>query len=159
MYFNPRSPCGERRNAPQRNTMTNTFQSTLPVRGATNVRNVHCAHFFQFQSTLPVRGATRMMLEAQQGKAISIHAPRAGSDSSVARTAKNSTSISIHAPRAGSDYPLTAVGIAPKEFQSTLPVRGATSLSALLGINVRNFNPRSPCGERQKRSKDANSLF
>ena len=33
-------------------------------------------------------------------------------------------------------------------FQSTLPLRGAT-LTRVTTINICNFNPRSPCGERQ----------
>ena len=34
------------------------------------------------------------------------------------------------------------------EFQSTLPVRGATSTACIASIFDQNFNPRSPCGER-----------
>ena len=37
LHFNPRSPCGERRQSNPLQTMPNTFQSTLPVRGATRV--------------------------------------------------------------------------------------------------------------------------
>ena len=79
-YFNPRSPCGERLSvdAPEiaalgisihapragsddvnynRATYFMEFQSTLPVRGATNgIRTTLTA--IKFQSTLPVRGAT-----------------------------------------------------------------------------------------------------
>ena len=33
-------------------------------------------------------------------------------------------------------------------FQSTLPARGATQISALTGIVQKDFNPRSPHGER-----------
>ena len=35
-----------------------------------------------------------------------------------------------------------------REFQSTLPVRGATPHHAHIGIGIGNFNPRSPYGER-----------
>ena len=56
-YFNPRSPHGERQRRPAH-------------RGA--VRG--------FQSTLPARGATRMALPDALPQAISIHAPRTGSD-------------------------------------------------------------------------------
>ena len=55
--FNPRSPCGERLCA--------------AVLG-------HCRKVFQ--STLPVRGATAQRLYVYPDRAISIHAPRAGSD-------------------------------------------------------------------------------
>ena len=56
---------------------------------------------------------------------ISIHAPRAGSDSITAGTDTN-IRISIHAPRAGSDCRRGKGGRHECEFQSTLPVRGAT---------------------------------
>ena len=36
-----------------------------------------------------------------------------------------------------------------RQFQSTLPVRGATSGEISLGQIEVNFNPRSPCGERR----------
>ena len=55
---------------------------------------------------------------------ISIHAPRTGSDLRLAR-ALDTTVISIHAPRTGSDWIAS--------FLKTLP---------------KNFNPRSPHGER-----------
>ena len=55
--FNPRSPCGERRENRQKQQKTLKFQSTLPVRGATYLAGMIIFH--------------------QQ---ISIHAPRAGSD-------------------------------------------------------------------------------
>ena len=90
--------------------------------------------------------------------------------------------ISIHAPRAGSDkWPYHTRGC-PKRFQSTLPVRGATRIISLFPIvwygfqstlpvrgatgkvpvtiqAHRNFNPRSPCGERQRRCPKRNRLF
>ena len=81
-----------------------------------------------------------------------------------------STQISIHAPRVGSDFSLTQLAGSSLRFQSTLPVWGATprhlAASACKGISihaprvgsdksrryqvqpVRDFNPRSPCGER-----------
>ena len=47
------------------------------------------------------------------------------------------------------------------EFQSTLPVWGATSDIALDEICVSNFNPRSPCGERRSgcRSSMSSAIF
>ena len=168
-HFNPRSPCGER---------------PLPVIGA--------PHFPQFQSTLPVRGATSIILPAPFLCCISIHAPRAGSDSvyspqihglgisihapragsdDVYYGAEKDIVISIHAPRAGSDEGTGRNTCAPldfnprspcgerqlrcmynallAQFQSTLPVRGATSGGAYALPHFYYFNPRSPCGERQ----------
>ena len=60
-YFNPHSPCGERRFHRAMRGETEIFQSTLPLRGATITlcrrRNAHL-----FQSTLPLRGATSQPL-------------------------------------------------------------------------------------------------
>ena len=106
----------------------------------------------RFQSTLPARGATHLArMLARSALAISIHAPRTGSDNVF--------------------YQPTTVMVA---FQSTLPARGATFKGALAGIgsgisihaprtgsdrwrrkchaHAANFNPRSPHGERQRRN-------
>ena len=59
-YFNPHSPCGERRIWVTCMAVVVVFQSTLPLRGATMSRlgdNLVEA----FQSTLPLRGATAEM--------------------------------------------------------------------------------------------------
>ena len=56
---------------------------------------------------------------------ISIHAPRAGSDTIKAYWPMDGT-ISIHAPRAGSDTAALCPFSDGRLFQSTLPVRGAT---------------------------------
>ena len=60
----------------------------------------------EFQSTLPVRGATLW----------------------TANNAILSVAISIHAPREGSDVRSNLTPSRPGGFQSTLPVRGATNL-------------------------------
>ena len=56
----------------------------------------------RFQSTLPARGATGDEWKDRYHNAISIHAPRTGSDSLTIQTARPDA-ISIHAPRTGSD--------------------------------------------------------
>ena len=67
--------------------------------------------------------------------------------------------ISIHASRVGSDVVTTKIIPETFGFQSTLPVWGATpeypdSLQA-----VPDFNPRSPCGERQTASAILSVLY
>ena len=146
LNFNPRSPCGERLYIYAPSICASLFQSTLPVRGATSA-SAERSTLLTFQSTLPVRGATLMLHVLYTREAISIHAPRAGSDgmpSTRSRKALNFNPrspcgerpwiilsiardfvISIHAPRAGSD-------ISYKKWQK-------------IGTD---FNPRSPCGER-----------
>ena len=103
VYFNPRSPCGERLvvlmaikagagisiHAPRAGSdfllyswfiQPCVFQSTLPVRGATEANSPIPSGRKVFQSTLPVRGATIILCNVDQLFDISIHAPRAGSD-------------------------------------------------------------------------------
>ena len=48
----------------------------------------------------------------------------------------------------GATMLLPAVPTAFTEFQSTLPVWGATLVVENVGVVARDFNPRSPCGER-----------
>ena len=55
-----------------------------------------------FQSTLPVWGATIVTTNRFIGVTISIHAPRVGSDFILLRSLHRKK-ISIHAPRVGSD--------------------------------------------------------
>ena len=122
--FNPRSPHGERRRRCFNRPGKSIFQSTLPARGATRYYNL-----------------TRYVWR-----------------------------ISIHAPRTGSDEGLTLKAVRKEIFQSTLPARGATlyfaPTSVINGISIhaprtgsdagkrqlvqfrRDFNPRSPHGER-----------
>ena len=103
--FNPRSPQGERR---KRRFLTRQ----KPV----------------FQSTLPAGGATLLPGSGWEVEAISIHAPRRGSD------------------KRESAYILKDVG-----FQSTLPAGGATYAVAPSDEPDGDFNPRSPQGERRWR--------
>ena len=76
-----------------------------------------------------------------------------GSDQYRSRINLYPHSISIHAPRVGSDKDLLCSIEQNVEFQSTLPVWGATENCLALVDTVDDFNPRSPCGERQNTSK------
>ena len=60
--------------------MSNTFQSTLPARGATILTRQRVTPPNAFQSTLPARGATQFRPGSLLAQKISIHAPRTGSD-------------------------------------------------------------------------------
>ena len=122
------------------------FQSTLPLRGATrdlrkdpkkqhhfNPRSpygerpspeVPSSRWPVFQSTLPLRGATGSIFFLLIYFTISIHAPLTGSDAD-ALFVRSIIRISIHAPLTGSDLENRRIIDAEK-----------------------NFNPRSPYGER-----------
>ncbi len=153
-YFNPRSPCGERRLLLRGFTKEDAFQSTLPLWGATvqggyqlrqfddfNPRSpcgerpdirLYIYSFYTFQSTLPLWGATSLAPPVFAGGV-----------------------ISIHAPLVGSDPPAEAGQADTGAFQSTLPLWGATSAWLRPAWRILNFNPRSPCGERLSRVTSA----
>ena len=71
------------------------------MRGATYIEETTKA-WRKFQSTLPVRGATQADNEGRIEIIISIHAPREGSDARLMGY-EVVEDISIHAPREGSD--------------------------------------------------------
>ena len=151
IYFNPRSPHGERPANITDADLSLLFQSTLPARGATcvspfesrsasnfNPRSPHgerrrglrasCVPC-RFQSTLPARGATHRQSEVNCYKYISTHAPRTGSDTNDGQY-QYVADISTHAPRTGSDVYSASCGRFTSGFQPTLPARGATLLQA-----------------------------
>ena len=78
---------------------------------------------------------------------ISIHAPRSGCDYG-AFVALALAGISIHAPRAGCDEHLRRYARIERQFQSTHPVRGATTPETPAERDKPYFNPRTPCGVR-----------
>ena len=99
--FNPRSPCGERLPTLRGDYTLYGFQSTLPVRGATQH---HMNHFGNWSVSIhaPRAGSDIFILSSPQLLRVSIHAPRAGSDKEE-KCMYTTTTVSIHAPRAGSD--------------------------------------------------------
>ena len=105
--FNPRSPHGER------------LPTCVAVSSAT-----------PFQSTLPARGATRALMVCMILPRISIHAPRTGSDISIALTAVVRLKFQSTLPARGATWLSACKRRCNCRFQSTLPARGATWLSA-----------------------------
>ena len=77
---------------------------------------------------------------------ISIHAPLAGSDLTRAR-ASLAEQISIHAPLAGSDHKRRHLGLIA-QISIHAPLAGSDPGGGVSRADYRDFNPRSPCGER-----------
>ena len=147
-YFNPRSPHGERPKGRKCKMSENLFQSTLPA-----------------------RGATRRQQLVYHGLCISIHAPRTGSDRSKSALLSTSSDFNPRSPhgerrtrrqsqmaRINHFNPRSPHGERPSRlvklvranrFQSTLPARGATSITICGWEFTGDFNPRSPHGERR----------
>ena len=78
-HFNPRSPHGERPRKAENGHEKGDFNPRSPHGERPLSRRTDPAED-PFQSTLPARGATRGGDERGGGMAISIHAPRTGSD-------------------------------------------------------------------------------
>ena len=88
-------------------------------------------------------GSDRKLQQPPGCQTISIHAPRVGSDEVNARPGCLAI-ISIHAPRVGSDGVDTANAVAVVEFQSTLPVWGATWLWVVSFHSTSKFQSTLP---------------
>ena len=102
VHFNPRSPWGERLASPP--SIYNPFIISIhaPRGGSDFLSQVSSVFTLSFQSTLPVGGATAWLFRRSVIWKISIHAPRGGSDSPPTLS-DGWIRISIHAPRGGSD--------------------------------------------------------
>ena len=146
--FNPRTPCGVRQNSGHLYRQPVGFQSTHPMRGATRIRGASGNRRADFNPRTPcgvrldtgTKSFTRRRISIHAPHAgcdmncetcgrwshISIHAPHAGCDSPSARPERHPL-ISIHAPHAGCDFPGYAMLSGLAQFQSTHPMRGATS--------------------------------
>ena len=123
--FNPRAPCGARPSRNASKIWKQVFQSTRPVRGATESNCAECTPNV-FQSTRPVRGATRNSSNACNSSPISIHAPRAGRDAATSAMPRMCVYFNPRAP-CGARPPWTRAATIPSSFQSTRPARGATN--------------------------------
>ena len=78
-----------------------------------------------FQSTFPLRGATRSGRQPVVPHRISIHVPLVGSDGKAGRRCTVSTYFNPRSP-CGERQATRPTGTAHPQFQSTLPLRGAT---------------------------------
>ena len=80
-YFNPRTPCGVRRQKTVTRWLDRDISIHAPLAGC-DYTNLDVNLFYTpFQSTHPLRGATRLIVAELDSGDISIHAPLAGCDS------------------------------------------------------------------------------
>ena len=127
-YFNPRAPCGARQLVHKCPINVPQFQSTRPLWGATRFV-CDCCHDLTFQSTRPLWGATRLAAWLQHVlEEFQSTRPLWGA---TAENMKRSKTII---------------------FQSTRPLWGATFPVIATIVRSTNFNPRAPCGARQRKS-------
>ena len=146
--FNPRSPHGERRLYGSHARRLHHFNPRSP-HGERHIQMFIGFARQRFQSTLPARGATARLWVQLSARSISIHAPRTGSDQGASSRPSTSLSFQSTLPARGATI---KQGHTPgkERFQSTLPARGATPVTQAGLPGRRNFNPRSPHGERRR---------
>ena len=151
--FYPRSPRGERRQAPIHSRASlYPFLSTLPARGATDLLP-YISEIVQFLSTLPARGATVGLPQIFGFCQISIHAPREGSDPAAAVLPLCKTYFYPRSPR-GERRRRPCGFITIIAFLSTLPARGATlevwvhELDKRISIHAPREGSDSKCAEK-----------
>ena len=143
--FNPHSPCGERPTPRDNLAAVHKFQSTLPLRGATEYLRA-CYEIDPISIHTPLAGSDHHRRETHQNQQISIHTPLAGSDCPD-DVPCGQPDISIHTPLAGSDYCSVPRPSRRSNFNPHSP--GGERLCRPRPPRVRqNFNPHSPCGER-----------
>ena len=123
--FNPRAPCGAR---PGR---SGGFGSDGRI-------SIHAPH------------AGRDYMKRQMIIIVCYFNPRApcGARRWISENQAESVYISIHAPHAGRDDVMSVEDVRNHAFQSTRPMRGATSLTRWRRSWANYFNPRAPCGAR-----------
>ena len=133
--FNPRAPCGARRES-----------------GAKEGKGK------RFQSTRPVWGATLHWISKPHGDGVSIHAPRVGRDETTLATTMAANCFNPRAP-CGARRERILNHDRADWFQSTRPVWGATCGSSLCCRRGSCFNPRAPCGARPSGDEDRNLFW
>ena len=147
VYFNPRAPCGARPASWITLCVASNFNPRAPCGARPGIyllRFLSCV----FQSTRPMRGATRKSRDNLLTGDISIHAPHAGRDYCAEHQPKPKEHFNPRAPcgaRLSCSRPLAR----PLLFQSTRPMRGATTRGMSAFSTDRHFNPRAPCGARR----------
>ena len=148
-HFNPRAPCGARRNSCILSKISHHFNPRAPCGARRTPISSIRRRESDFNPRAPCGARHKEMRGIINGLFISIHAPHAGRD---ARCKSNThrINISIHAPHAGRD-PANSSTTAPcrEHFNPRAPC-GARRLKLLLWCRTIHFNPRAPCGARQK---------
>ena len=126
--FNPRAPCGARLVQGRRWRRGCRFNPRAPC-GARRVGGDAIILPLVFQSTRPMRGATTGWLSIEQYEEVSIHAPHAGRDSDLRAKTSGDSGFNPRAP-CGARQRFISSGRSNQMFQSTRPMRGATTSAA-----------------------------
>ena len=122
------------------------FQSTLPLRGATECDNSF-AQSWAFQSTLPLRGATWYLSLPTRGVLFQSTLPLRGATLHHLFAGSVPADFNPRSPY-GERPPITHPGASSFRISIHAPLTGSDDMSESYLSKLANFNPRSPYGER-----------
>ena len=146
-HFNPRAPCGARRNQRRRHAFTTLFQSTRPMRGATTCKvlqafawdiSIHAPH-----AGRDIRAINHVVYKFDFN-------PRApcGARPPLQTFPRRAPYISIHAPHAGRDGGCKSAYTRRSYFNPRAPCGARRRATMSWNAMLTHFNPRAPCGAR-----------
>ena len=146
--FNPRPPCGRRQPKAGGAGPCGAFQSAPPVREATSLSHSPAWICDGFNPRPPCgRRRARQQTPRCIHAPVSIRAPRAGGDVEVWQAVNPGTCFNPRPPCGR--RPFRHVGLRGRMwFQSAPPVREATRNRGDPRRRRKRFNPRPPCGRR-----------
>ena len=167
--FNPHSPCGERPIGGFEHFVPAEISIHTPLAGSDYSCSSDAFSGMIFQSTLPLRGATPSNAVKSASSDFNPHSPcgerlafkqslllfrsyfnphsPCGERHDYASLQRIIRHFNPHSP-CGERQDDDGFHKERDEFQSTLPLRGATWQPSRGRNRCRNFNPHSPCGER-----------
>ena len=156
-HFNPRTPCGVR---PARHTGASASTHFNP-RTPCGVRHLH--HDTQrrtrrFQSTHPLRGATDLRGCLVTSDGISIHAPLAGCDEREVFAPARGKHFNPRTP-CGVRLPQCAFDVVRAGISIHAPLAGCDILRRGKDYINLDFNPRTPCGVRRASLLNGTLIF
>ena len=124
--FNPRTPCGVRLLVVHSLGLVVDFNPRTPC-GVRPFCSLSTKRRSKISIHAPLAGCDHIRRCMAMETVISIHAPLAGCDRCAAGLTQAALAISIHAPLAGCDPSAKIQAFEHRIFQSTHPLRGATS--------------------------------
>ena len=136
LYFNPRSPCGERRLRTKYSDIMFTISIHAPRAGSDAMDGSLLKDFLMISIHAPRAGSDGKLQQTVAPGRISIHAPRAGSDTVCATKTGATSDFNPRSPCGERHLRRKETAEGGEQFQSTLPVRGATASPLSSHISV-----------------------
>ena len=148
-HFNPRAPCGARRDDVPSSDLLDGISTHAPLAGRDTPIGRAATGVVRFQPTRPLRGATkRRSAIIKRGRHFNPRAPCGARPETS--SVKISTTIDFN-PRApcGARPPLDSWSqLNTENFNPRAPCGARPPLDSWSQLNTENFNPRAPCGAR-----------